>query len=141
MHTLLILILGLVVGVLVGLLGIGGGIIVVPALVHLFGMDQHLAQGTSLFILLPPLGLGAAVVYWKKGLINLPAGLLCALGIPCGRIFRRPDRHRFAFERTARVLWAFPDVLRAIALEAEQDARRARKSEWLNHARECWGFC
>jgi uncharacterized protein len=83
-HTLLILILGLVVGVLVGLLGIGGGIIVVPALVHLFGMDQHLAQGTSLFILLPPLGLGAAMVYWKKGLINLPAGLLCALGFLAG---------------------------------------------------------
>ena len=87
MHTLLILILGLVVGVLVGLLGIGGGIIVVPALVHLFGMDQHLAQGTSLFILLPPLGLGAAVVYWKKGLINLPAGLLCALGFLVGGYF------------------------------------------------------
>ncbi|HUJ81333.1 MAG TPA: sulfite exporter TauE/SafE family protein [Candidatus Acidoferrales bacterium] len=87
MHTLLILILGLVVGVLVGLLGIGGGIIVVPALVHLFGMDQHLAQGTSLFILLPPLGLGAAMVYWKKGLINLPAGLLCALGFLAGGYF------------------------------------------------------
>jgi uncharacterized protein len=86
-HTLLILILGLVVGLLVGLLGIGGGIIVVPALVHLFGMDQHLAQGTSLFILLPPLGLGAAVVYWKKGLINLPAGLLCALGFLAGGYF------------------------------------------------------
>ncbi len=87
MHTLLILILGLVVGVLVGLMGIGGGIIVVPALVHLFGMDQHLAQGTSLFILLPPLGLGAAIVYWKKGLINLPAGLLCALGFLVGGYF------------------------------------------------------
>lgn len=87
MHTLLILILGLVVGVLVGLLGIGGGIIVVPALVHFFGMDQHLAQGTSLFILLPPLGLGAVMVYWKKGQVDLPAGVLCALGFLVGGYF------------------------------------------------------
>lgn len=87
MHIFLVVVLGLVVGVLVGLLGIGGGIIVVPALVHLFGMDQHLAQGTSLFILLPPLGLGAVMVYWKKGQVNLPAGVLCALGILLGGYF------------------------------------------------------
>lgn len=84
MHTALILIIGLVVGVLVGLLGIGGGILVVPALVHLVGMDQHLAQGTSLFILLPPIGLGAVLVYWKKGDVDLPAGLMCALGFILG---------------------------------------------------------
>jgi uncharacterized protein len=83
-HTALILAIGLFIGVLVGLLGIGGGILVVPALVHLVGMDQHLAQGTSLFILLPPLGLGAVVVYWKKGLVDLPAGITCALGFLLG---------------------------------------------------------
>ena len=57
--TLTILLLGLAVGVLVGLLGIGGGAVLVPALVYVLHMDQHLAQGTSLFILLPPIGLGA----------------------------------------------------------------------------------
>lgn len=87
MHTFWILILGLVVGTLVGLLGIGGGIVVVPALVHIFGMDQHLAQGTSLFILLPPIGLGAVMVYWKKGQVNLPAGVMCALGVLAGGYF------------------------------------------------------
>jgi uncharacterized protein len=87
MHILLILVIGLVVGVLVGLLGIGGGIIVVPALVHLAGMDQHLAQGTSLFILLPPIGLGAVMVYWKKGDVDLPAGLMCAFGFLAGGYF------------------------------------------------------
>ena len=87
MHTFLVVVLGLVVGILVGLLGIGGGIIVVPALVHIFGMDQHLAQGTSLFILLPPIGLGAVMVYWKKGEVNLPAGVMCALGILLGGYF------------------------------------------------------
>ena len=55
----LVLALGVVAGILVGLLGIGGGIVLVPAMVHVLHMDQHLAQGTSLFILLPPIGLGA----------------------------------------------------------------------------------
>src|SRR5881392_3072182 len=55
--TFIILLLGLGVGVLVGLLGIGGGVVLVPAMVYFLHMDQHLAQGTSLFILLPPVGL------------------------------------------------------------------------------------
>lgn len=84
MDTVLILMLGLVAGVLVGLTGIGGGSVVVPALVYLLGMDQHLAQGTSLFILLPPLGLGALWRYWKKREVDLPAGILCALGFFLG---------------------------------------------------------
>lgn len=79
--TLIVLLLGLVVGVLVGLLGIGGGIMLVPAMVYLLHMDQHLAQGTSLFILLPPIGLGALREYWKQGQVDLKAGILCAIGI------------------------------------------------------------
>jgi len=82
--TLIVLLLGLVVGVLVGLLGIGGGVVLVPALVYLLHMDQHLAQGTSLFILLPPVGLGALREYWKQGQVDLRAGILCALGILVG---------------------------------------------------------
>ena len=79
-----ILILGLCVGILVGLFGIGGGVALVPAMVYLLRMDQHLAQGTSLFVLLPPLGLGALVSYWKRGDVDLRAGVLCALGILIG---------------------------------------------------------
>jgi len=82
--TLIILVLGLVVGVLVGLLGIGGGIVLVPALVYLLHMDQHMAQGTSLFIMLPPIGLGALREYWKQGQVDLNAGILCAIGILFG---------------------------------------------------------
>ena len=81
---LIILLLGLCVGVLVGLLGIGGGVVLVPAMVYLLGMDQHLAQGTSLFILLPPIGLGALREYWKQGQVDLRAGILCALGMLFG---------------------------------------------------------
>lgn len=82
--TLIILLLGLGVGVLVGLLGIGGGVVLVPAMVYLLGMEQHLAQGTSLFILLPPIGLGALREYWKQGQVDLRAGILCALGMLFG---------------------------------------------------------
>lgn len=79
-----ILLLGLGVGVLVGLLGIGGGVALVPAMVYLLHMDQHLAQGTSLFILLPPIGLGALREYWKQGQVDVRAGILCALGMLVG---------------------------------------------------------
>ena len=80
----IILLLGFAVGVLVGLLGIGGGAVLVPAMVYLLRMDQHLAQGTSLFILLPPIGLGALREYWKQGQVDLHAGILCALGMFVG---------------------------------------------------------
>jgi len=82
--TLIVLLLGLAVGVLVGLLGIGGGVVLVPAMVYLLHMDQHMAQGTSLLILLPPVGIGALREYWKQGQVDVRAGILCALGMLVG---------------------------------------------------------
>src|SRR5215468_6653169 len=84
MTMILVLALGLGVGVLVGLLGIGGGVVLVPAMVYLLHFDQHLAQGTSLFILLPPIGLGALRQYWKAGQVDLRAGIFCASGMILG---------------------------------------------------------
>ena len=82
--TILVLVLGVVAGTLLGLLGIGGGIVLVPAMVHLLRMDQHLAQGTSLFIMLPPIGLGALRQYWKAEYVDMRAGTLCAAGMILG---------------------------------------------------------
>lgn len=82
-----VILLGLAVGILVGLMGIGGGVVLVPALVLLLKYDQHLAQGTSLFLQLPPIGLGALYLYWKKGNLDLPAGVACALGFLLGGYF------------------------------------------------------
>ena len=84
MTILVVLTLGLAVGILVGLLGIGGGVVLVPAMVYLLHYDQHLAQGTSLFILLPPVGLGALRQYWKNDQVDLRAGVYCALGFLLG---------------------------------------------------------
>jgi uncharacterized membrane protein YfcA len=82
-----VVLLGLVVGVLVGLAGIGGGVVLVPSMVYLLGLDQHMAQGTSLFLQLPPLGLGAMLAYWRKGHVDLWAGIMCAVGFFLGGYF------------------------------------------------------
>ncbi len=81
---ILVLALGILGGILVGLLGIGGGVVLVPAMIYLLHMDQHLAQGTSLFMLLPPIGLGALRQYWKAGNVDLRAGVLSAVGMILG---------------------------------------------------------
>lgn len=69
---------GLVGGILSGLFGIGGGIVIIPMLVLLFGMNQHLAQGTTLALFVPPVGILAAWAYYREGFVDLKvAGLLC----------------------------------------------------------------
>jgi uncharacterized protein len=82
-----VVLMGLVVGVLVGIAGIGGGVVLVPAMVYLLGMDQHMAQGTSLFLQLPPLGLGAMLTYWRNGHVDVWAGVMCGLGFFLGGYF------------------------------------------------------
>jgi uncharacterized protein len=70
--------LGLVVGALSGVLGLGGGIFLVPALVFLFQFTPQQAQGTSLAVLIPPIGIFAALEYYRRGLVDLPVvGFIC----------------------------------------------------------------
>lgn len=72
-----LLVLGLVAGLLSSMVGIGGGIVIVPALVFLFAMSQKMAQGTSLALLLPPVGIFAVMNYYKAGFVDVKiAGLL-----------------------------------------------------------------
>jgi len=78
------LLLGLVAGIFSGLIGIGGAIIIIPALVLFFGLSQHTAQGTTLALMVPPIGLLAAWIYYKQGFVDLKmAGLIC-LGFVVG---------------------------------------------------------
>ncbi|MDQ3812578.1 MAG: sulfite exporter TauE/SafE family protein [Armatimonadota bacterium] len=70
---------GLVAGISAGLFGIGGGIIIVPALVYLLGFSQHKATGTSLAILLPPVGLAAVLEYYRNKNVDIPAAIVIAL--------------------------------------------------------------
>ncbi len=76
----LYIILGLIAGTLSGLIGIGGGIIIIPALVLLFGFSQHAAQGTTLALMVPPVGILAAWTYYKQGHVDLNVAILICLG-------------------------------------------------------------
>jgi uncharacterized protein len=78
------LLLGLAAGVLSGFIGIGGGILIVPALVLLFGFSQQQAQGTSLAILLPPVGILAAWTYYQRGFVDIKVALIIVAGFILG---------------------------------------------------------
>jgi hypothetical protein len=80
----MMLLVGVVVGMVSGVVGIGGGILFVPALVWLAGMDQHKAQGTSLGALLAPVGILAFMEYYRKGNADLRVALLLAVGFLVG---------------------------------------------------------
>jgi len=84
MNIILYLLLGLVAGIFGGLLGLGGGIIIIPAMVFLFGMSQHTAQGTTLALMVPPIGLLAAWAYYKQGFVDLKVAAFVCLGFFVG---------------------------------------------------------
>ncbi|MBS1668331.1 MAG: sulfite exporter TauE/SafE family protein [Bacteroidetes bacterium] len=84
---LLVVMVGLAAGILSGLVGVGGGIIIVPALVFILGFSQHQAQGTSLGILLLPAGIFAAINYYKQGFIDLKVVLILFIGFVIGGYF------------------------------------------------------
>jgi len=85
METLIYLILiGLAAGFLGGMVGIGGGVIIVPALVLLFGLSQHNAQGISLAMMLFPVGLFGVLNYYKKGYVDFKYAGLIAVGFLIG---------------------------------------------------------
>jgi uncharacterized membrane protein YfcA len=76
--VLLLVLIGLAAGVLSGMIGIGGGIIIVPALVYVLGFSQQQAQGTSLGLLLLPVGILAVLNYYKQGYIDIKVvGIMC----------------------------------------------------------------
>ncbi len=79
--------LGVVVGVVSGLIGLGGGVILIPALIYLYGMTQKQAQGTSLATLLLPVGMLAFWKYYQAGETNLKLAMWIALGFTVGGYF------------------------------------------------------
>jgi uncharacterized membrane protein YfcA len=81
---LLYVLLGLVAGFLSGLIGIGGGVIIVPSLIFLFGFSQHEAQGTTLGLLVPPIGILAAWTYYQQGYMDIKVAALICLGFLLG---------------------------------------------------------
>ena len=76
MEVLILLLIGLLAGIISGFLGIGGGIVIIPALVYLLGYSQQNAQGTSLGLLLPPIGILAVLNYHNAGCVNIKASAI-----------------------------------------------------------------
>lgn len=87
MNLLWLFLFGLVVGSLSGLLGIGGGVLLVPGLILLFGFAQPEAQGTSLAVLALPILIFAAAVYYRNGHVQLPVAGTVAAGFAFGAVF------------------------------------------------------
>lgn len=101
------LLAGAVIGTLAGMLGIGGGVLVIPALVFLFGFSQKTAVGTSLAMLLPPIGFLAILGYWPQH-VNVRAAALLAAGFAAGGwVGGRLVKTGYIPERTLRILFAF----------------------------------
>ena len=72
--------MGLVAGIAGGFFGLGGGVILIPALLFFFGLTQHQAQGTSLAIMIPPIGLLAALKYYYSGNVNVKIAVFACIG-------------------------------------------------------------
>ena len=83
----LLLMIGFISGIASGLFGIGGGVLIVPALIYLAGFSQHAATGTSLAVLLPPVGLAAVIEYYRHGNVNLKAAMFVAIALFVGGWF------------------------------------------------------
>jgi uncharacterized protein len=84
---LILIVIGIITGVMAGMLGIGGAIIMIPALVFLLGISQQSAQGTSLAVMLPPVGIIAAYNYYKAGHVNIKFALILAVFFLLGSFF------------------------------------------------------
>ncbi len=87
MNPIAFILTGLLVGVLGGMVGVGGGIILIPILVYFFGFSQHMAQGTSTAMLLPPIGILAAWTYYKNGMVDVKVTALLCAGFVLGGLF------------------------------------------------------
>lgn len=79
--------LGLVIGVLSGMLGLGGAVFIVPILIYVFGWPQHMAQGTTLAMLVPPIGILAVWKYYEAGHVDIKVATLMCAGFFVGGYF------------------------------------------------------
>jgi uncharacterized membrane protein YfcA len=116
-HLLILISIGMAAGILSGFIGIGGGVVIVPALIYFMGMSQFQAQGTSIAIMLPPVGIMAFYNYYKAGQVNLTYAAIIAFTFILGgylgskiALKLNPNVVRFVFGLlmlyvSARLLW------------------------------------
>jgi len=86
MQIVYLLLLGAIAGILSGFLGIGGGVVIIPALIYIFGLTQHQAQGTTLALMVPPIGLLAAISYYRTGNVKISMAAFICVGFFIGAL-------------------------------------------------------
>jgi len=84
---IILIVIGILAGILSGVVGIGGGLIMIPLLIILLGLSQHEAQGTSLAVMLPPIGILAAINYHKAGFVKWEYAMIIAITFIIGGYF------------------------------------------------------
>jgi hypothetical protein len=84
---LILIVIGLLAGILSGIVGIGGGLLMIPMLIFFLGLSQHAAQGTSLAVMLPPIGILAVMNYYKAGFVEWKFALIIAITFIIGGYF------------------------------------------------------
>ena len=84
---IILIVIGLLAGILSGLVGVGGGIVMIPLLIIFLGFTQHEAQGTALFAMLPPIGILAPMNYYKAGFVKWEYAVVIALTFVIGGYF------------------------------------------------------
>lgn len=139
--TLIVLIAtGLAAGVLSGMFGIGGGILIVPALIYLLGFSTQKATGTSLVVLLPPVGLGAVLEYSRHGSVDWKAATVIVICLFLGATFGAAVANKIPAS-TMKVLFSlfitglgFYSLYQSIGLKApsRQQTQRILKAEHLS---------
>ncbi len=106
-----LIVIGLLAGILSGIVGIGGGLIMIPMLILFLGLSQHSAQGTSLAVMLPPIGILAAMNYYKAGFVEWKFALIIAVTFIIGGYFGS----KFAVSVSAAVLQKIFGVVLLVA--------------------------
>ena len=84
---IILIVVGILAGILSGVVGVGGGLIIIPLLIILLGLSQHEAQGTSLAVMLPPIGILAAINYHKAGFVKWEYAMIIAITFIIGGYF------------------------------------------------------
>ena len=112
---IILIIIGFLAGILSGMVGVGGGILIIPLLIIFLGFTQHEAQGTALFAMLPPIGILAAINYYKEGFVRWEYSLVIALTFVIGGYFGSKISVSLP-DQTVRRLFGFVMLIGAIKM-------------------------
>tara|TARA_B100001758_G_C18118810_1_gene457597 strand:- start:294 stop:662 length:369 start_codon:yes stop_codon:yes gene_type:complete len=112
---IILIIIGFLAGILSGMVGVGGGILIIPLLIIFLGFTQHQAQGTALFAMLPPIGILAAINYYKEGFVRWEYSLVIALTFVIGGYFGSKISVSLP-DQTVRRLFGFVMLIGAIKM-------------------------